>query len=148
MEALSKAAKELEEVYGEEFLGLALFGSWPRGEAKPDSDVDVFVVLNSLSGFEVRSKIYGVIATKVGRSVTLINARLDDLSREGLEVTSLLLNILYDAIVVYDRLGVLKRLAEDVRRLIEKANLIRYRTPDGKYGWKRIDDKALEAVEV
>ncbi|MEM2739512.1 MAG: nucleotidyltransferase domain-containing protein [Candidatus Bathyarchaeia archaeon] len=148
MEALSKAAKELEEIYREEFLGLALFGSWARGEAEPDSDIDVFIILNSLSGFEVRSKIYGVIASKVSRPVTLIDARLSDVSKEELEVTPLLLNILYDAIIVYDRLGILRELVEDVRRLIEKAKLTRYRTPDGKYGWKKIDDKALEPIEV
>lgn len=87
VEALGEAVKDLEKIFGEELVGLALFGSWARREAKPDSDVDVFVILKSLSGFEVRSKIYAVIARRVGKPVTLIDARLHDISREKLDIT-------------------------------------------------------------
>ena len=58
---LSKACKELSGFLGDEFIGLALFGNWARGETGEKSDVDVFVVLKSLKGMEVRSAIYKTI---------------------------------------------------------------------------------------
>jgi len=36
---------------------MILFGSWARGEAKVDSDIDLFILLRSLKGFEARSEI-------------------------------------------------------------------------------------------
>jgi uncharacterized protein len=38
---------ELERVIGEEIEAVYLYGSQARGEARPDSDVDVMVVLHS-----------------------------------------------------------------------------------------------------
>jgi len=45
-EALRQLKRELEELYGERLKGLYLFGSRARGDAEPDSDVDVAVVLD------------------------------------------------------------------------------------------------------
>ena len=36
---------QLEALYGERLAGLYLYGSHARGEAKPDSDIDLLVVL-------------------------------------------------------------------------------------------------------
>lgn len=140
---LEESARDLERLLGEEFLGLMLFGSWARGEAREDSDVDVFVVLKSLRGVKSRSAIYSVLSSRVGRAVTLIDVRADELFREELELTPLLLNILVDGIVIHDKTGKLGELASKARQLVEDAGLVRYRTPDGKYGWRRRDDKPL-----
>ncbi|MFW5867473.1 MAG: nucleotidyltransferase domain-containing protein [Armatimonadota bacterium] len=45
-EALRELKRELEALYGDRLKGLYLFGSHARGEAGPDSDVDVAVVLD------------------------------------------------------------------------------------------------------
>jgi predicted nucleotidyltransferase len=46
----------LEELYGDNLVGIRLFGSYARREATPDSDVDVLLVLRELGnyGTEVR----------------------------------------------------------------------------------------------
>lgn len=45
-EALRELKRQLEALYGERLKGLYLFGSRARGDAEPDSDVDVAVVLD------------------------------------------------------------------------------------------------------
>ncbi len=47
MDQFLKQAKErLENVYGDRFHGLLLYGSEARGEAEPDSDIDLLVLLD------------------------------------------------------------------------------------------------------
>ena len=143
---LEECAAELERLLGGEFLGLVLFGSWARGEAREGSDV-YFVALKSLKGAEARALVYKVVARRVGRAVTLVDARADELFKDCLELTPLLLNILVDGIVIYDKTGRLAELAAKTRQLVAKAGLTRYKTPNGKYGWKRRDGKPLEPVQ-
>jgi len=146
--SLRRASKDLKRILGGRFVGLMLFGSHARGEASGESDVDLFVVLRNFGGFKARGEIYSILAEHVKKPVTLIDVELEEVSKRGLEATPLLINILYDGLIIYDELGILRRLKEDVFRLVEKARLVRYRTPDGKYGWKRADGKPLEVVEA
>nr|MDO8062829.1 nucleotidyltransferase domain-containing protein [Candidatus Freyrarchaeum guaymaensis] len=145
---LGAASLELKRLFGGAYVGLMLFGSYARGEASEGSDVDVLVVLRGVSGLNVRGEIYSVLARHVGRAVTLVDVDLEVVSRGDFEVTPLLLNALYDGVIVYDEFGVLEKLKRKVAELVEKARLVRYRTPDGKYGWKRADGRPVEAVEV
>jgi len=148
VERLRQASEDLKRAFGSGFAGLVLFGSYARGEAVEGSDVDLLLVLRGLKGLAVRAEAYSIISRRVGKPLTLVDIDVDELSREDLEVTPLLLNILYDGVIVYDELGILRRLKERVAKLVERAQLVRYRTPDGKYGWKRADDRPLEVVKI
>jgi predicted nucleotidyltransferase len=44
-ETLRWTTESLREIYGSRLKRLALFGSWARGDAQPESDVDLLVVL-------------------------------------------------------------------------------------------------------
>lgn len=47
--AVAKAvAAELRELYGERLKQVLLFGSWARGDAHPESDIDLLVVLDRI----------------------------------------------------------------------------------------------------
>jgi uncharacterized protein len=48
---LAELKRGLESLYGERLAGLYLFGSYARGEAEPDSDVDVLVVLDDIPDY-------------------------------------------------------------------------------------------------
>jgi predicted nucleotidyltransferase len=143
IDSLKAASRRLSELLGEEYLGMILFGSWARGEAERDSDVDVLVLLRSVGGLTVRSEIYDVIAGRLRRAVTLLDVRLDEIQREDLELNPLLVNLIADGIIIWDSRGILKRFLEEGRALIREMDLIRYKTPDGKYGWKRRDMKPI-----
>jgi predicted nucleotidyltransferase len=43
-----EAARQLEAAYGERLRQVVLFGSWVRGEAHEESDVDLIVVLDQI----------------------------------------------------------------------------------------------------
>ena len=147
IDRLKEASRHLERELGEEFIGLILFGSFARGEADKHSDVDVYVVLKTLRGMKVRARIYKILSKYLNRDITLIDSRLEDI-RDDITVTPLLINIFADGIIIHDRDGILHRFISKGRELIEKAELIRYRTPDGKYGWRRRDGKPLRYTEV
>jgi predicted nucleotidyltransferase len=42
---LAQLRNHLQSLYGERLHKVMLFGSYARGEARPDSDIDVLVVL-------------------------------------------------------------------------------------------------------
>ncbi|MGF1496078.1 MAG: nucleotidyltransferase domain-containing protein [Elainellaceae cyanobacterium] len=42
---LTNLKQDLSEIYGDRLLHLTLFGSQARGDAEPESDIDVLVVL-------------------------------------------------------------------------------------------------------
>lgn len=46
--ALDELKGELQRLYGPRLAGLYLYGSYARGTARPDSDIDVLVVLEGL----------------------------------------------------------------------------------------------------
>lgn len=57
--ALDAYASRLRPIFGERLRELRLFGSYSRGEAHEDSDVDVLVLIDGLTDREI-----GVVATE------------------------------------------------------------------------------------
>jgi len=50
-ELLIKLRGGLEHLYGERLSGVYLFGSFTRGEATPESDVDILIVLDEVTDY-------------------------------------------------------------------------------------------------
>ncbi len=148
LRALRMACQELEARLRGELLGLALFGSWARGEAEEGSDVDVFIVSRKPLNRELRFKVYDVLYGLLRRDVTIVDIPASELTKEDLEVTPLLLNIGVDAIAIYDPESILEKIIRGIKELIMRAGLKRYRTIDGKYGWMRYDGRPLAITEV
>ncbi len=48
---LTHVHQELVELYGERFCGIRLFGSYARGEADDESDLDVLIVLDRVDHY-------------------------------------------------------------------------------------------------
>jgi predicted nucleotidyltransferase len=53
-ELLQLIKERLQALYGSRFRGLVLFGSTARGNARPDSDIDMLCLLDKLEGNELR----------------------------------------------------------------------------------------------
>jgi predicted nucleotidyltransferase len=135
LELSSKACENLVKQLGNRIVAVALFGSRARGEASERSDFDFFVVVRGFDERGRRFKIYHCLHNVLKRDVTVIDIDEDELFREDLKIGSLLLNIVWDSVILYDPTGRLRELFERVKGAI-KDKLERYRTRDGKYGWK------------
>jgi len=115
------------------------FGSRARGESRERSDVDLLVVHE---GCEIRDPVirrrhlYNLLREAFGEEfegITLVDMELEGFL-EPVEISSLLLNVYWDAIVVYDETGIVESFLRRVREKIEKSGLKRVR--DGKaYYW-------------
>jgi predicted nucleotidyltransferase len=135
LELPTKACENLVKRLGDRVVAVALFGSRARGEASERSDFDFFVVVRDFDEKNRRFKIYHCLHSVVKRDVTVIDIDEDELFREDLKIDSLLLNIIWDSVILYDPTGRLRELFERVKGAV-KDKLERYRTRDGKYGWK------------
>jgi predicted nucleotidyltransferase len=146
LELPTKACENLVKRLGDRIVAVALFGSRARGEASERSDFDFFVVVRGFDERDRRFKIYHCLHSVVKRDVTVIDVDEDELFREDLKIDSLLLNIVWDSVILYDPTGRLRELFERVKGAV-KDRLERYRTRDGKYGWKPKSGK-LGVIEV
>jgi uncharacterized protein len=72
-ETLSALKRELVPLYGERLKGLYLFGSCARGDARPDSDLDLLVVLDNIPsyGAEIDRIIEIVAGTSVDSGISI-----------------------------------------------------------------------------
>lgn len=155
MSALSRGVVEnLQNRFSDHLVAVALFGSAARGETGERSDLDFLVVLRGIpKNLERRYQVYKPIHDAVTMQsrrmtdITVIDLDEEFIKDEDVEITPLMLNIAADAIILYDPEGRLASFIERVRRLIQVAGLERYRTKDGKYGWKPRDG-VLRAVEA
>lgn len=155
MSTLSQAViGKLREKFSDQLVAVALFGSEARGEADEQSDLDFLVVLRGIPKdlqrrYEVYKPIYDAVALQSSRArdVTVIDLDEGFITNEDVEITSLMLNIASEANVLYDPERKLGIFLQRVRKLIEAAGLERYRTRDGKYGWKARDG-VLRPVEA
>jgi len=91
---LAEYRRGLERIYGDRLVEVVLFGSQARGDAKPDSDIDVMVVLRGPvdSGAEIRRCIEFQAALCLEHDVVITSVYMaDDRYRSG--QSPLLINV-------------------------------------------------------
>ncbi len=71
---LQQISSALRQVHGQRLKKVVLYGSIARGDAKPDSDIDVMVVLDRVDNYstDLRTNIEALytIAEKTGRRIS------------------------------------------------------------------------------
>lgn len=79
---LAELRRGLEETFGERIKGLYLYGSYARGEADPESDVDILIVLDQVSRYGAEldrsSRLVSDLSLKYGVSVSRVILSQDD----------------------------------------------------------------------
>ena len=92
----------LKEILESQLLELKLFGSKARGDDKPDSDIDVLVIVTT-DDWRIRDKVYDVATDILLQSDVCISPKVisknkfDQMSKEG---ASFVHNLSRDAITI------------------------------------------------
>jgi hypothetical protein len=121
---LNRLTSLCKERYGERLISLAVFGSVGRGTPRPDSDIDLLLVIKNLPvGRIARVKEFTVIETTLGATIKG-RIELSPVIKTPEELASgspLLLDMVEDARVLFDRddffKNSLKNLKERLQRL-------------------------------
>ncbi len=79
---LTELKSELRALYGERLTGVYLYGSYARGEADAESDVDILVVLDHIDRYggevERTGEVRSIFSLKYGVSISTVFVRQAD----------------------------------------------------------------------
>lgn len=96
---LPRLRREFARLYGDRLKGLYIFGSYARGEADPESDLDVLVVLDRVDSYhaeiERTSVLVSTLSLETGVSFSRVFVSEDEWRRGQ---TSFILNVREEAI--------------------------------------------------
>jgi hypothetical protein len=87
-EVARAVARDLRDLYGERLKHVVLFGSWARGDAHPESDIDLLVVLDEVDDRIAERRRIGEITWRHSLDndtvVVALPAAEDDYARSGM----------------------------------------------------------------
>lgn len=120
---LRQAVERLRAAFGDNLVGVALYGSRARGDARPDSDVDLLMIAHGLpsNGRErerlLRDALHGISPN--------IDFSVYDRTPAEFEThfPSIYLDLGLDALVLYDPYGYLKLKLARICEIIQDAGL-------------------------
>ena len=147
----------LHEIYADELVAVALFGSVARKTARPDSDLDLFVVVTGLpSGHGARLATFEAVDRRLASAIAELNqagirVELSPVLRtpEDLRTASpLLLDLTEDAVIRVDRGGVFGAALEDLRARLRRLGSRRIWTGQTWYWDLKPDYKRGERFEL
>ncbi|MEK6607388.1 MAG: nucleotidyltransferase domain-containing protein [Myxococcota bacterium] len=138
MEAIAKArlfVAGLDRRLGDRLRAVVLFGSQARGEARPDSDVDLLILLRDAPPYFERCFLAGDVAREVDAD---FSSRLSPLlydEREARDTRPIFYDIAVDGIVLLDRAGAWAQIRERVLARIRELGSQRVTDSAGNRFW-------------
>ena len=141
---IESVVREIRGAYGQRLRSIALFGSVARRRARPDSDVDLFVVAEDLprsrrARLETFDTVERVLAPELKSLAEAgINTELSAVLRTPEDIASpspLMLDLTEDAVILEDRGDVLAAALEDLRCRLRKLGSRRVWTGPDQWYW-------------
>ena len=148
----------LDRVYGDRLVALAIFGSVARRSARPDSDLDLLVVVRGLPrGHRARLATFDPVERSLADSLGAlrtagVQTSLSPVLRtpEDMQTASpLMLDLTEDAVIIVDHGDVLRAALDDLRARLRRLGSRRIWTGPGAWYWDlKPDYKRGEIFEL
>lgn len=121
---LDELARHYRDRLGERLIGVVLYGSRARGDARPDSDLDLMIVADDLpdDGFDRARAVRPPRGHRAGAEVSVRALTPVEYERD---IAPIDLDVAIDGVVLYDRGGYLSDHLALIRRRIGEAGLKR-----------------------
>lgn len=144
LEERDTLAQTLKAALGNDLRAAVLFGSRARGDAAPDSDWDVLLVVDGLPAnpFQRRMLLKQRLPDRWRARIALMAYSPQEFSQH---VSSLFLSIAEDGAILYDRDGLARRRLEDLRAEMRRRGALRQRTGNGEV-WRGMSSEAWDAL--
>ncbi|HEY8487358.1 MAG TPA: nucleotidyltransferase domain-containing protein [Limnochordales bacterium] len=154
---LSETSRACREVFGERLVAVAVFGSVARGTPRPDSDVDLLVVVRDLplsrlarvqEFEEVEARVAGLLQSLAGQGVLTELSPVLKTPEEVEAGSPLLLDMVYDARILYDPHGFLRGRLERLRARLQELGARRVRYGGSWYWDLKPDFRPGDVIEL
>jgi hypothetical protein len=152
-------ARAVKKFLGDRLRSICFFGSVVRGEATPESDLDVLIVAEKLPkdiGLRVREILpvhEELVHSEAYRRLRSLrrSAFVSEIMLTPEEVRThppIMLDMTQDASIVYDKDGFLKSVLDDMRRRLNELGARKVQAKKGYYWVLKPDARLDEVVEV
>ncbi|HDH87617.1 MAG TPA: nucleotidyltransferase domain-containing protein [Desulfobacteraceae bacterium] len=126
---IEKLVEAMKRKHGDRFISLVIFGSVARGEMRKDSDIDLLLIIDSISKrrlerqkefIEVEKEIEGYLNKLFDEGYFIDFSPIIKTPEEAMRISPLYLDMVEDAIITYDKDDFFKDILENVRNRLKE----------------------------